>query len=160
MVASRHQPRRSRAAASWPGHRRAAIGGLPVRGDRALPEPSHVGPHRPGDDPDVARPHAPGNDGPAGPERCRQATEGVVTITRFEPDRAFAAVVEFGPFRLDQQAICSPAATGGTHLTLVIDTHATGPLRLLLPMMRLRFAKTMRTSLGSIKQHVEEQRLR
>ena len=87
-------------------------------------------------------------------------TEGVVTVTRFEPDRAFATVVEFGPFRLHQQAICSPEATGGTHLTLVIDTHATGPLRLLLPMMRPRFAKTMRTSLGSIKQHVEDQRLR
>ena len=87
-------------------------------------------------------------------------TEGVVTVTRFEPDRAFAAVVEFGPFRLDQQAICSPAATGGTHLVLAIDTHAKGPLRLLLPMMRPRFAKTMRTSLRSIKQHVEEQRLR
>ena len=82
-------------------------------------------------------------------------TEGVVTVTRFEPDRAFAAVVQFGPFRLEQQAICSPTATGGTRLTLVIDTRARGPLRLLLPVMRPRFAHTMRASLESIKQHVE-----
>ena len=85
-------------------------------------------------------------------------TEGIVTVTRFEPDRAFAAVVEFGPFRLDQHAICSPTTNGGTRLTLVIDTRAKGPLRLLLPVMRPRFATTMRTSLESIRQHVEARR--
>ena len=85
-------------------------------------------------------------------------TEGVVTVTRFEPDRAFGAVVEFGPFRLEQQAICSPAANGRTHLTLVVDTRAAGPVRLLLPVMRPRFAKAMRSSLESIKRHVEAQR--
>jgi hypothetical protein len=82
-------------------------------------------------------------------------TEGVVTVTRFEPDRAFAAVVEFGPFRLDQQAICSPATDGRTRLTLVINTRAKGLPRLLLPVMRPRFAATMRTSLESIRQHLE-----
>ena len=87
-------------------------------------------------------------------------TEGVLTVTRFEPDRAFAAVAEFGPFRLDQQAICSPTATGGTRLTLVIATRAKGPLRLLLPLMRPRFAHTMRASLQSIKQQVEGHGLR
>ncbi len=82
-------------------------------------------------------------------------TEGVVTVTEYRPDSHFAAVVEFGPFRLDQQTRCAPGATGGTHLTLVIDTRATGPLRLLLPLMRPRFAKTMRASLRTIKRHVE-----
>ena len=85
-------------------------------------------------------------------------TEGVVTVTRFDPERAFEAVVEFGPFRLDQQATFSAAPNARTHLTLVVDTRATGPLRLLVPLMRPRFAKTMRTSLESIKQHVEAQR--
>ena len=82
-------------------------------------------------------------------------TEGIVTVTRFEPDHAFAAVVEFGPFRLDQQAICSPATNGRTRLTLVIDTRAKGLAGLLLPVMRPRFAATMRTSLESIRQHLE-----
>ncbi len=86
--------------------------------------------------------------------------EGLVTVTEYEPDRDFAAVVEFGPFRLDQAMHCLPASNGGTHLTLVIDTHANGPLRLLLPLMRPRFARTMRGSLRSIKRHVEDQRSR
>jgi hypothetical protein len=86
-------------------------------------------------------------------------TEGVVTVTRFEPDRAFAAVAEFGPFRLVQQAIFSPTPTGGTRLTLVIDTRAKGPLRLVLPLMRRRFAMGMRTSLESIREHVQARRL-
>jgi hypothetical protein len=82
-------------------------------------------------------------------------TEGILTVTDYRPDSRFAAVVEFGPFRLDQQLSCSPGATGGTHLVLVIDNRAGGPLRLLLPLLRPRFARTMRASLRSIKQQVE-----
>ena len=81
--------------------------------------------------------------------------EGTLTVTEYTPDRDFAAVMEFGPFRLDQQARCSAASNGGTHLTLVIDTRAKGPLRLLLPLMRRRFTRTMRDSLRTIKRHVE-----
>jgi hypothetical protein len=38
---------------------------------------------------------------------------------------------------------------------LVIDTHARGVIRLLLPLMRGTFRKTMARSLRIIKQHVE-----
>lgn len=82
-------------------------------------------------------------------------TEGVVTVTEYEPDRNFATVVEFGPFRLDQRVRCSATPNGGTHLTLTIDTRAKGPVRLVLPLMRPRFAKTMRAGLRSIKQDLE-----
>ncbi len=82
-------------------------------------------------------------------------TMGIVTVTEYQPDSHFAAVVEMGPFRLEQQALCSPGAAGGTHLLLVIDTRAKRPLNLLLPLMRPRFEKTMRASLRSIKRHVE-----
>jgi hypothetical protein len=81
--------------------------------------------------------------------------EGTVTVTEYQPDSHFAAVVELGPFRLEQQALCFPGTTGGTHLVLVIDTRAKGPRRLLLPLMRPRFARTMRASLRSIREHVE-----
>jgi len=80
---------------------------------------------------------------------------GTLTVTEYAPDRDFAAVMQFGPFRLDQQARCSPASNGGTHLTLVIDTHAKGLLRLLLPLMRPTFLGTMRRSLRTIKGYVE-----
>ena len=83
--------------------------------------------------------------------------EGTLTVTDYTPDRDFAAVMEFGAFRLDQRAHCSPASNGGARLTLVIDTRAKGLLRLLLPLMRPRFARTMRGSLRTIKRHVESQ---
>ena len=38
---------------------------------------------------------------------------------------------------------------------LVIDTHARGTIRLLLPLMRGTFRKTMARSLRIVKQHVE-----
>lgn len=83
-------------------------------------------------------------------------TEGVLTVTDYRPDHRFAVVVEFGPFRLDQRLSCSPGATGGTHLVLGIDSRAKGRLRLLLPLLRPRFARTMQASLRSIKRQVEE----
>ncbi len=82
-------------------------------------------------------------------------TEGVMTVTEYQPDSRFAAVVDMAPFRLEQQVRCSPGAAGGTHLLLVIDTRAKPPLNLLLPLMRPRFEKTMRASVRSIKRHVE-----
>ncbi len=78
-----------------------------------------------------------------------------MTVTEYQPDSHFAAVVEVAPFRLEQQVRCSPGATGGTRLILIIDTRAKTPLNLLLPLMRPRFEKTMRASLRSIKRHVE-----
>lgn len=81
--------------------------------------------------------------------------EGTVTVTDHVPDSHFAAVVEFGPFRLAQEAMCSPGATSGTDLVLVIDSRARGPVRLMIPFMRKRFARTMRASLRSIKQQIE-----
>jgi hypothetical protein len=82
-------------------------------------------------------------------------TEGLLTVMDYQPDSHFAAVVELGPFRLEQQVVCSPGEAGGTHLMLVIDTRARRPLHLLLPLMRPRFEKTMRASLRSIKRLVE-----
>jgi hypothetical protein len=78
-----------------------------------------------------------------------------VTVTEYQPDSHFAAVVEVAPFRLEQQVRCSPGATGGARLILIIDTRAKTPLNLLLPLMRPRFEKTMRAGLRSIKRHVE-----
>jgi hypothetical protein len=85
----------------------------------------------------------------------RWRTEGTVTVTDYQPDSDFAAVVEMGPFRLEQHALCSPGPDGGTRLLLVIDTRARKPLNLLLPLMRPQFKTTMRASLRSIKRHVE-----
>ncbi len=85
----------------------------------------------------------------------KRRSEGVLTVTEYEPDRLFAAVSRFGPFALHQHALCEPLAGGGTRILLTIDTRAAGPMRLLLPLFRGRFQKTMAASLRTIKQHVE-----
>jgi uncharacterized protein YndB with AHSA1/START domain len=82
-------------------------------------------------------------------------TEGRLTVTDYEPDQRFAATTEFGPFRLRQRVTCAPTADGGTRLTLAIETRARGPFRVLLPLLRRRFLRTMRSSLQTIARHVE-----
>ena len=83
--------------------------------------------------------------------------EGIITVTEYEPVRTFAAVSRFGPFTLRQRASLEPAPGGATRLHLAIDTAVTGPIRLLLPLLKPQFRKTMAASLLTIKQHVEAQ---
>ena len=82
-------------------------------------------------------------------------TEGSLTVTEYEPDRVFAATSRFGPFELHQHAVCEPLPGGATRLLLTIDTRASGAMRLLLPLFRRQFRRTMAASLRTIKQHVE-----
>jgi hypothetical protein len=83
--------------------------------------------------------------------------EGIITVTEYEPAHTFAAVSRFGPFTLRQRASLEPAPGGATRLHLAIDTAVTGPIRLLLPLLKPQFRKTMAASLLTIKQHVEAQ---
>ncbi|MGY1985664.1 SRPBCC family protein [Blastococcus sp. SYSU DS0669] len=82
--------------------------------------------------------------------------EGTVTVTVYRPQTHFAATVDHGSFQLRQEVHCSPRTTGGTDLVLVIDSRASGALRLVLPLMRARFTRTMRASLRSIRERIEE----
>jgi hypothetical protein len=81
--------------------------------------------------------------------------DGTMTVTDYQPDRSFAAISCFGPFELSQRAVCDALPHGTARLQLTIDTRATGPLRLLLPLLRSRFRQSMTTSLQTIKQQVE-----
>jgi hypothetical protein len=81
--------------------------------------------------------------------------DGIMTVTEYEPDRLFGATSVFGPFELRQRAVCDALPDLSTRLQLTIDTRASGPLRLLLPLLRSRFRRTMVTSLRTIKQLVE-----
>jgi hypothetical protein len=78
--------------------------------------------------------------------------EGTITVTEYQPARTFAAISRFGPFALRQRASLEPASGGATQLHLSIDTTATGPIRLLLPLLKPQFRKTMAASLQTIKQ--------
>lgn len=82
-------------------------------------------------------------------------SEGVITVTEYEPDRLFAATSRFGPFELDQQAVCDPVTAERTRLRLTIDTKASGVMGIVLPLLRRQFRMTMTRSLRTIKQYVE-----
>jgi hypothetical protein len=81
--------------------------------------------------------------------------EGTMEVTEYQPDRRFTEVSRFGPFTLPARATSTPVAAASTRLELVIDTHARGPIQLLLPLMKGTFRKTMARSLRSIKEQVE-----
>jgi hypothetical protein len=78
--------------------------------------------------------------------------EGTMEVTEYEPVSRFTEVSRFGPFTLHARATLAPAST---RLELVIDTRARGAIRLLLPLMRGTFRKTMARSLRIIKEQVE-----
>jgi Polyketide cyclase / dehydrase and lipid transport len=81
--------------------------------------------------------------------------EGSIEVTEYQPVRSFTEVSRFGPFTLHARATLAPVAPSSTRLELVIDTRARGVIRLLLPLMKGTFGKTMARSLRIIKQQVE-----
>jgi hypothetical protein len=81
--------------------------------------------------------------------------EGTMEVTEYQPVSSFTEVSRFGPFTLHARATFEPVAPASTRLELVIDTHGRGVIRLLLPVMRGTFRKTMARSLRSIKEQVE-----
>jgi hypothetical protein len=81
--------------------------------------------------------------------------EGTMEVTEYEPTSSSTVVSRFGPFTLRARSTFAPVAPASTRLELVIDTHARGVMRLLLPLLRGTFRKTMASSLRTIKQQVE-----
>jgi hypothetical protein len=87
-------------------------------------------------------------------DRGRQL-QGSMEVTDYQPVSSFTEVSRFGPFTLHARATLAPVAPASTRLELMIDTHARGVIRLLLPLMKGTFRKTMARSLRIIKQQVE-----
>jgi hypothetical protein len=85
----------------------------------------------------------------------RGRVEGSMEVTEYQPVSSFTEVSRFGPFTLQARATLAPVAAASTRLELVIDTRARGAVRLLLPLMRGTFRKTMARSLRVIKEEVE-----
>jgi Polyketide cyclase / dehydrase and lipid transport len=81
----------------------------------------------------------------------RRRVEGTATVTEYQPCRRAAWDVRFGPFALRQAVDLVPEQDGAaTRLRLVIETGAKGPLKLVLPLLRGRFVRTMTRSLETI----------
>ena len=89
----------------------------------------------------------------------RGRVEGTATVVEYEPDRRAAWDVRFGAFRLHQRTELVPEQSGAaTRLRLSIDTSAQGPLRVIVPLLRGRFRKTMTRSLSTIATLLEQER--
>ncbi len=81
---------------------------------------------------------------------------GTATVTEYEPDQSAAWDVQFGSFRLHQRVELAPEQGGAaTRLRLSIQTRASGPLKLMVPLLRSRFRKTMEQSLETIASLLE-----
>lgn len=88
----------------------------------------------------------------------RRRVEGTATVTAYEPDRLAAFDVRFGSFHLRQRAECIPEEHGSaTRLRLTIDTDARGALKVVVPLMRGRFRRTMEQSLTRIAEVIGDQ---
>ena len=89
----------------------------------------------------------------------RRRVEGSATVVEYEPDRRAAWDVRFEPFRLHQRAEFAPEQRGAaTRLRLSVDTSAHGPIRVIVPLLRGRFRKTMAQSLRTIAAMLEQKR--
>ena len=89
----------------------------------------------------------------------RRRVEGTATVTAYEPNRTAAWDVRFGRFLLRQRSDYAPEMDGrATRVRLTVETSARGPLKLLLPLMRGRFRRTLDTSLDTIAALVEAAR--
>ena len=82
--------------------------------------------------------------------------EGTATVTEYQPDQSAAWDVQFGPFLLRQRVELAPDQGGAaTRLRLSIETRANGLVRLIVPLLRSRFRKTMEQSLTRIASFLE-----
>jgi hypothetical protein len=87
-------------------------------------------------------------------DRGRQL-QGSLEVTEYQPVSSSTVVSRFGPFTLQPRTTFAPLAPASTRLQLVIDTHARGVMKLLLPLMKGSFRTTMVKSLRIIKEQVE-----
>ncbi len=101
-------------------------------------------------------PVAPGTTAQVIRRQGRRRVEGAATVTVYEPYRRAAWDVRFGAFTLHQAVDLLPEqGSAATRVRLSIEARATGPIKLLLPLLRGRFRRTMTRSLGTIKSLLE-----
>jgi hypothetical protein len=81
--------------------------------------------------------------------------DGTMEVTEYQPVSSFTAVSRFGPFTLAHSGEVG-AGRAGQHQAGAGDRYPRrGPIRLLVPLMRGTFRKTMASSLRSIREQVE-----
>ncbi len=85
----------------------------------------------------------------------RKQGPGSLEVTAFEQDRMMTTRSIIGPFILDMTCSLDAVDANHTRLRLHAATEAHGRMRLVLPLLKPMFKRTMRRSLATIKTMVE-----
>ncbi len=85
----------------------------------------------------------------------RKQGPGGLEVTAFEQDRMMTTHSSIGPFILDMTCSLDAVDADHTRLRLHAATEAYGRMRLVLPLLKPMFKRTMRRSLATIKTLVE-----
>ena len=86
----------------------------------------------------------------------RKQGPGILEVTAFEPDRLLTTRSVIGPFILVMTCQLTAVDAAHTRLELHAATEARGPIRLIAPLLKPVFTRTMRQSLAKIKAMVEQ----
>ncbi len=86
----------------------------------------------------------------------RKQGPGTLEVTAFEPDRLLTTRSVIGPFILVMTCQLTAVDAAHTRLQLHAATEARGPIRLITPLLKPVFTRTMRRSLATIKAMVEQ----
>ena len=86
----------------------------------------------------------------------RKQGSGTLEVTAFEPDRLMTTSSNIGPFILVMTCRLDAQDATRTRLLLHADTRARGMTRLVMPLLKPIFRRTMRRSLATIKSLVED----
>ncbi len=86
----------------------------------------------------------------------RKQGPGKLEVTAFEPDRLLTTRSIIGPFILVMTCQLTAVDAVHTRLQLHAATEARGPIRLVAPLLKPMFTRTMRRSLATIKAMVEQ----
>ena len=92
--------------------------------------------------------------------RKRDSGDELLEVLEFEPNSRWVSRSQIGPLTLKMAALIEPAPHEASRLTLLAETHATGPMRWLLPALAPVFRRQMRRSLERIKEMVERENAR
>lgn len=87
----------------------------------------------------------------------RKQGPGTLEVTAFEPDRLLTTRSIIGPFILVMTCHLTAVDAAHTRLQLHAATAARGLIRLIAPLLKPVFTRTMRQSLARIKAMVEQE---
>lgn len=86
--------------------------------------------------------------------RKKGSGDEILEVVAFEPNSRWVSRSEMGPLTLQMTALIERVDDATSHLSLIADTQARGPIRYVLPLLAPLFRRQMRASLSRIGEMV------